>query len=337
MRVLVLAVVACALALGSAQPSLAAERYLDEVFPSVSVTSNIAYGQAIDEYGQLETLRLDLYQPAGDTLPARPVLIFVHGGSFTGGDKASPNAAAFARSFAKRGYVSASINYRLREGGFPPEEQFSVVLDAKHDAQAAVRWFRANWSTYGVDTERISISGYSAGAATALFVAYTSSDPGDSGNLGFSSHVAAVVDVSGGMGILADQVMDAGEPPVLIAHGTDDPTSPYSSAEDIVAAAQASGVPYERHALEGEGHGIFNDFLEEIGDWTAGFLYQYVIAGGPIGGFAQPPEIADAGAGDAAWPERETVVAGALIFLASAALFATALARRRARNAREDA
>ena len=64
-------------------------RYRDEVFPSVTVTSNIVYGQALDEDGNPVTLMLDLYQPSGDTEPVRSALVWVHGGGFTGGDKAS--------------------------------------------------------------------------------------------------------------------------------------------------------------------------------------------------------------------------------------------------------
>jgi acetyl esterase/lipase len=254
------------------------------------VTSNIVYGQALDEDGELEMLRLDLYQPSGDTLPARPVLIFVHGGGFVGGSKTNPDIVNMVTRFAKRGYVTASISYRLREGGFPPEQQLQVILDAQHDAQAAVRWFRANAATYAIDTERISIGGYSAGAATSLFVGYHSDDPGDSGNLGYSSEVSAVIDVSGG---LLTPLMEAGEAPVLIVHGTNDATVPYSLAQAIVTRAEEVGVPYELHTLVGVGHGKFGPFLDEITDWTSAFLYEHVTASSvSVGGIARVPEAA---------------------------------------------
>lgn len=324
-RIVLLAIAACALAFATARPSYAAERYLDEVFPSVSVTSNIAYGQAIDEYGQLETLRLDLYQPAGDTLAARPVLVFIHGGGFTGGDKSNVTAVAFVTSFARRGYVTASINYRLREAGFPPADQASVILDAQHDAQAAIRWFRANAATYAIDDGRISISGYSAGAVTALFVAYNSSDPGGSGNPGSPSDVSAVIDVSGA---LNDSLMEAGEPPMMIAHGTNDATVPYSEAQELVARAQEVGVPYELHALVGEGHGIFAGHLNEIIGWSSGFLYQYVIgAGAAVGGIADVPLIGGARSGARG---GVTMLEGLLVLAAGAA--AASWARQRTRR-----
>jgi acetyl esterase/lipase len=289
MRITLIAVItACALGLVSARSSYAADRYLDEVFPNVTVTSNIAYGQALDEFSQLETLRLDLYQPTGDTLTSRPVVIFVHGGGFTGGSKTSVDAVNYVTLMARRGFVTASISYRLHEGGFTPAEQAQVVLDAKHDAQAAVRWFRANAATYSIDTSRVSIAGYSAGAVTALFVAYTASDPGDSGNPGYPSDVAAVVDISGSMGDVADDLMDAGEPPVLIVHGTNDATVPYSESQAIVAAAEADGIPYELHTLTGVGHSKFGPvYIPDMAEWSGAFLYIHVIAGAPVGGMAR--------------------------------------------------
>ncbi|MEY2468507.1 MAG: hypothetical protein QOF21_1205, partial [Actinomycetota bacterium] len=68
-------------------PAHAAVRYLDEVFTSVTSTSNIVYGQAVNAEGQLQTLHLDLYQPTGDTEQKRPVFVWAHGGFFTQGDK----------------------------------------------------------------------------------------------------------------------------------------------------------------------------------------------------------------------------------------------------------
>ena len=177
------------------------QRYRDEVFSSVTITSNVAYGQAPDEDGNPVVLRLDVYEPSGDTAAARPAFVWIHGGGFTDGDKATSFDASMATTFAKRGYVTASINYRLRPGHYFVDgdpELALAVLDAQHDAQAAVRWLRANATDYRIDTGHIGIGGYSAGAITSLQATYNSGDPGDSGNPGYPSNVSAVVDVSGG-------------------------------------------------------------------------------------------------------------------------------------------
>jgi acetyl esterase/lipase len=282
----VLTLGAFSLPAGSSTVVADSQRYKDEVFPSVSVASDIAYGQAIDEHGALETLRLDLYQPAGDTEPARPAFVWIHGGGFTSGDKAAPLTAEIATRFARRGYVAVSINYRLREGenfeqGDP--EQLQAILDAQHDAQASVRWLRANAAAYGIDANRIAIGGTSAGAVTALQVAYNADNPGDSGNPGYPSNVSAIVDVSGAMNTAS---MDAGEPPALVVHGTVDATVAFSYALAIVARAQEVGVPVEFHPLEGAGHGVWTDYKEQIIAWMSDFLYRYVSAP-PVGGIAE--------------------------------------------------
>ena len=280
-----------ALALAFAgQPTAAADgqRYMDEVFGSVAVTHDIAYGQAIDEYGQPETLELDLYEPAGDTEPLRPAFVWIHGGGFTSGDKADALHVELATRFAKRGYVATSINYRLREGDYfePGDPDLpQVIAEAQHDAQAAVRWLRANAAAYRIDPNRIAVGGTSAGAITALYVNYNSSDPGDSGNPGYPSSTSACIDVSGGVEV---SLMEQGEPPVMIVHGTEDTRVPYEYALNIVARGQAVGISVEFHPLEGIGHGVWTEYKEQIILWTAVFLYRYVAAP-PVGGIADAP------------------------------------------------
>ncbi len=307
-------------------------RYRDEVFPTVTVAHDIAYGQAIDEYGLPETLYLDLYQPSGDTEPLRPAFVWIHGGGFTGGDKVGGLDVEIATRFAKRGYVTTSINYRLREGEyFEPGDPdlLLAILDAQHDAQASVRWLRANAATYDIDPDRIAVGGTSAGAITSLFVTYNSADPGDSGNPGYPSDTSACVDVSGATAVV---LMDAGEPPVLVVHGVEDTRVLYSSALAIVARAAEVGIPAEFHSLEGIGHGVWTLYKEDIILWTANFLYVHVIDPPPVGGIAEHPQIEpDAATGGSG---ASTAVAIGGILAVSALLLAAggllAFQRRRA-------
>ena len=166
-------------------------RYRDEIFTATTKTKDIVYGTAPDQTGVTKTLLLDLYTPTGDTVAARPAIVWVHGGSFKSGDKTSSLIVPEAQQFARLGYVSASINYRLVSGGcaipYTRPECVQAMIDAQHDAQAAVRFLRANATTYGVDPTRIAIKGVSAGAFTALHVGFNSDDPGTSGNPDSSS------------------------------------------------------------------------------------------------------------------------------------------------------
>ena len=83
---------------------------------SVSVTSNVVFSTAQD--GTANDLTLDVYRPTPDTVTKRPLVVFVHGGAYRVGGKTSSNMVVLARAFAQKGYVTASINYRLLG---PPE------------------------------------------------------------------------------------------------------------------------------------------------------------------------------------------------------------------------
>jgi hypothetical protein len=108
-------------------------------------------------------LTLDLYLPAGQTTGGAPVIVYVHGGGWTGGHTrhsgAFENWPNVLASLAARGYVVASVNYRLSaEAPSPAAEQ---------DVKSAVRWLRANATRFGVDKRRIGIWGGSAGGQLA--------------------------------------------------------------------------------------------------------------------------------------------------------------------------
>ncbi len=105
---------------------------------------------------------MDFYEPEGDTETERPLLIWVHGGSFIGGDKTDFDMVTFSERFAKKGYACASINYRL--GFFPIDSANAVkaVVRATQDLRAAIRYFYKDKQTtnqYKIDTNNIFIGG----------------------------------------------------------------------------------------------------------------------------------------------------------------------------------
>ena len=124
----------------------------------------------------LQSLRLDLYQPVGDTLKKRPLVVLMHGGAFIIGDKACPTNQELAHYFAAKGYVVASINYRL---GFNPASKNSLersAYRAVQDARAALRYLSYNAETYRIDPDCIFLGGSSAGAITALNTVFMKED-----------------------------------------------------------------------------------------------------------------------------------------------------------------
>jgi dienelactone hydrolase len=257
-------------------PGEAPLRYRDAVFAGVTKTANLQYGSATNVEGETESLLLDLYQPTGDTATARPAIIWVHGGSFCCGDKSSGPSPDLANKFAKLGYVTASINYRLSAPGGCTGTGFggacvTAVFDAQHDAQAAVRWFRANADTYGIDPTRIAIGGESAGGITATLVGLRSQDAGESGNPGFSQEVRAFSSISGG--IIGGIFVDAGDSPGIFFHGTADRVVPYSWSADTVKALLAVGKLPFLESYEGAGHVPYLQFGEQMFTHTSHYFY----------------------------------------------------------------
>ena len=135
----------------------AATRYLDAMF-NVDVQHDVVYGNTVAIDGTPVTLQLDLYTPRGDTATNRPVFIFAHGGFFVLGDKSG--SFAWATRLAQRGYVTASINYRLGPIAVvaPVDSalETEIVNDARADMQTAVRWFRENAASLRIDPDKIA-------------------------------------------------------------------------------------------------------------------------------------------------------------------------------------
>lgn len=244
-------------------------RYLDEVF-DVATETDLQYGLAMDENGDEEVLLLDLYQPEDDTLDRRPAVLWMHGGSFQFGHKGE--MAEFARSSARRGMVSLSLNYRLRENQTfdytDPDDAVGeqAKREAQHDIQAAVRWLRANADDLGVDPDLIYLAGYSAGGTAALRVAASPDDPGSSGNPGPSSSVAGVAGISVS---IEEGVLEAATGRTLLIHGTDDTKVPFAQVEAACDAVNRC----ELVAIDGGVHNMINSASAQIISEVARFLH----------------------------------------------------------------
>jgi len=253
-------------------PGPAPLRYRDAVFGQVTTTSNVAYANVTTRQGDPVTLLADIYRPTGDTATARPAVVWVHGGSFAFGSKTSPEIVDEATTFARKGYVSVSINYRLSPTGCTMIDAECVLAigDAQADAQTAVRWLRLNAATYGVDANRIAIAGTSAGAITALNVGYSGDSPSPGPYPGTSSRVRAAVSLSGAAILAAPGPGDA---PALLFHGTSDTVVPYSWAQDTADAATEVGLVAYLISWEGAGHVPYGEHRNEILDLTTNFLY----------------------------------------------------------------
>ena len=220
-------------------------RYYDKIFSQSS--STVTFGNAMKFDSTFVDLKMDIYQPTGDNLAHRPLMVFAFPGSFTAGTRLSPDLLQLCDNFSKRGYVCASIDYRLgfENGSDCDTNQFKALMRGVQDMKAAVRYFYKDaqtTNTFRIDTNQIFIGGTSAGAFIGLNYAYgkvdtlSRTDPpwarpaldslggpeGNSGNAGYSSKVKGVIDLCGA---IADTVwLMPGDPILVGVHGTNDGT-----------------------------------------------------------------------------------------------------------------
>ena len=220
-------------------------RYYDAIF-SEAVTT-VTYGNAVEFDGTDTNLLVDIYQPTGDNFARRPLMIFAFGGSFTAGVRQSPDLLQICDYFSKRGYVCASIDYRLGvpNGNGNDTNMFAALMRGVQDMKAAVRFFHKDACTgnlYRIDTNQIFIGGVSAGGFIALDYAYMKLDvfsrpvpgfavpiinqlgglDGNSGSPGYSQNIKGVIDLSGA--IYDTAWIQPGDPMLVGEHGTWDST-----------------------------------------------------------------------------------------------------------------
>ena len=272
-------VIACAALLLATQPLAASTLFVDPLF-GVSVTNDVQYGSSLTGLGVNLPRFLDLYSPTqlgmGPAVPTvKPVIVLMHGGAFVSGDKGSTTMQTLANAFASRGYVAASINYRLLlDDDFPSgpgmstgtdpardpafldplltdagatREQFNNEIDAAVADQAmAVNFFAANAAMFGINPNMIAVGGYSAGAVGSLLLGVGAID-------GVSANVGAVLSLAGGL-FGRETAMDPSDPAVFFVHGTLDETVPAIEADFLDSALDTQGVPHIRISLPGEGH-----------------------------------------------------------------------------------
>ncbi len=137
------------------------------------------------------SLKMDIYYPQ-TAAGALPVVMYVHGGGWTGGDKTAGAGANEIPEMIKRGYLVVSVNYRLA-----PQYKFPAMIE---DVKCAVRYLRATASDYGLDPDKIGVWGGSAGGHLVALLGTADASAGFEGSSGYldqSSRVRAVVDFFG--------------------------------------------------------------------------------------------------------------------------------------------
>ncbi|MCM1163576.1 MAG: alpha/beta hydrolase [Muribaculaceae bacterium] len=154
----------------------------------VKAQENVVYSTLKDTPFGDRDLHVDIYRP--DDNKTYPALIMIHGGGWNSGDKTLQQP--MAKMIAAQGYVTIPVEYRLI-----PEALFPAGLN---DIKTVVRWARKNAALYGIDPDKIALSGCSAGAQLATLVGVTNGSKlheGDGEWADTSSDVQAVINMDG--------------------------------------------------------------------------------------------------------------------------------------------
>lgn len=229
-------------------------RYISEVFSSLTVDT-VEFGEGINADGNNQKLFMDIYEPVGDTMTNRPVLVFVFGGGFIQGDRFEKHVVKTCERYAKSGYVAVGIDYRIGIDFIagisgPEKEMMRVFFRAMQDLRAAVQYMKYSADSlgnpYNIDPDKIFIGGASAGGITSLLVEYADkvsefSELADTSAIdalgGFMATSAngphasydwssiGVINIAGA--IPDTSWMEPGDVPVLNVHGDQDGTVDY--------------------------------------------------------------------------------------------------------------
>lgn len=203
--------------------------YLDVPYSKRPNEGGVQYTSSLTksvEIGTAElTLELDVAVPPNATASApQPAVVWIHGGSFLAGSKEERRDDAM--TYARAGYVAATINYRLTpDNQANPAIRVRAIQQATEDAMNAIRYLRANAARYHIDPSRIATIGTSAGGGISLINAIEADTLLNtvSDYPGFSAHVQAAVATGatlGESGIDTNSLFhfDASDSPVLLFH-----------------------------------------------------------------------------------------------------------------------
>lgn len=240
---------------GTASQAQCEEQFSELLSDDFTHHTDIYFGENIAENGELYSLLLDVFEPADapDDGTLRPLVILIHGGSFTGGSKEMGEVVWFCEDLARRGIVAASINYRTESNPLSllsQEKMVKAVIRGVEDTKAAIRFFYRSadeGNPWQIDTDAIIVGGTSAGSICGLHAVYMDDYAelrpnwqrwltelgidsvtlsGNSGNSGYPEKVAGVINISGAVartGFLDNNA----DIPILNVHNTIDLSIPY--------------------------------------------------------------------------------------------------------------
>lgn len=295
------------ISLGLSTPlhSQSAIRYIDSTFTEVQTYTNQVYASApqltVPYLGESSTTSVDLtihiFEPLGDTLKQRPMLVCFHGGGFVSGNKEHDDMIEFCKIFARKGYVTATAQYRLGMNLLSNTSGERAVYRAIQDSRALLRYLRENAVALKISPDHIYILGSSAGAFMALHNVFlnketerpagtylinnfppTTNNGPDLGSLDAIGSYQTQNSQANGIvslwGALQDtSLIEAADPniPVLLIHGTADAIVPFGlgspfqaptltatyGSQTIDKRMTSLSYQHETYFVPGEGHEFY--------------------------------------------------------------------------------
>ena len=242
-------------------------------------------------YGNLDSNKFDLYLPAENTKESYGLVVYLHAGGFTTGDKAED--ASMLEWLCSKGYVACGINYTLRT-----EENSASVLTQSNEIKAAIPVVIAEAKKLGYNITEMTMSGGSAGGCLAMLYAYRDAAEApvpvkllfemvgpssfyaeDWGIYGLDQNVEAAANLFGVVGgvELTPEMITSGEYvelmrpisafmwinentcPSVLLYGTKDKVQPWNGVKHLVGALEENGVDYMLFEAPHSGHGVQND------------------------------------------------------------------------------
>ena len=235
-------------------PSCDGSRFIDSVFTEVKDATTLQYGSNVTIGGVQQDLFMDVFEPLNDSETPRPLIILAFGGSFITGERSDMNQIAI--DYAMRGYVAATIDYRIYDklAILDSAKLLDVVVKGVGDMKASVRYFKEdfteNGNTFNIDTNDIFVGGASSGAILANHVGLVGANDNvpeyfqsvidvnggwegnSSENTSYSSSVTGVISFSGAIKDVA--WIDENDVPVFAAHDYQDPVVPYERGLSVL-------------------------------------------------------------------------------------------------------
>lgn len=206
----------------------AQEKYVDSLY-SVQEAKTVVYATKAGE-----ELVIDLYQPKNSE-GKTPLIIFMHGGGFSGGSPKNPQEVKFAKIAATKGYTVGLISYRLTRKGksfgcdFEAEGKINTFKAAAEDFMDAVSFMRSNSNKFDIDPEKIIVGGSSAGAEAVLNAVYNPELMFGNSKKYEDIKISAVISLAGAL-VDVRYLTEKNAVPGIFFHGTDDNLVPYGTA-----------------------------------------------------------------------------------------------------------